>query len=193
VQHALVDVLVVHAQDAVAVRIVGHREVVHAVVVRADLLFLLVAVVAVDAVIGRGGAVDRVAPGNQHLRLVAYGQGRGIGPNDRNRVETQRRVQAERRPTLRRRRQGSGPCIGDGSGSGRREKARDRGAEAAREDLAARQPLLDDAGEMRVVRMVAHRLVAVVFDQLDWRELLTHGCLRCLRVIGRRQEASRGS
>jgi hypothetical protein len=53
-QHALVDVLVVHAQDAVAVRIVGHREVVHAVVVRADLLFLFFAGVAVDAVILRG-------------------------------------------------------------------------------------------------------------------------------------------
>jgi hypothetical protein len=48
VQYALVHVLVVDAEQAVAVRIRLEREVVHPVVVRADLLLLLHARVAVD-------------------------------------------------------------------------------------------------------------------------------------------------
>src|SRR5690606_14985668 len=156
VKIVLVHILVVHAEQAVAIGVLGHGEVVHAIVVRPHLLLLLGAAVAGIRPIVGVAAGEGVAPGDQRWNPEAVGHGGGVGAGGRHGGRGQQRVEGERGVGARGRWQklwslGVGQ-LGHRGGGKRRGHG---GGQAARQHLAAGQALGEDGREVGVVGGVA--------------------------------------
>jgi hypothetical protein len=190
----LVDVFVVHHQQAVLVAITvahaRHREVVHAVVVHADLLFLLGAGVQTAVEIGRITAGERLAPGQDRFGDVAFGDHDGVVAADRHGGESERLGQCLR---LRARH----ACNRGGLGqTGRREHAAGDGkSQTTTENLAPAQARAQDVAEMRVGGAIAVFVVVIAVGFAIWNgwSLIVHawGTSRRLGDAGGRQRDKR--
>ena len=88
IQVAIVGVFVVDRHQR-AVLVVREGEQAHAVIVVAELHFLCGSGAVTARIEGRAVLVQRLAPTDQHRRLVALGQADGVGGRRRNALETE--------------------------------------------------------------------------------------------------------
>ena len=87
VQGVLIDVLMVHHQQAIVAAVVDRMEP-HAVVMHANRVGLIFGGVGAVGLPGVGGAVERGSPRGQHLRAIAAGNGYSVGFGAGDRFKT---------------------------------------------------------------------------------------------------------